>query len=245
MRPVRRGVSPQRSDFSNYVDAKPELVSRLGSYCSYCERRVNTNLAVEHIQPKGLAASKALIGTWSNFLLACVNCNATKKDKPVVLANLFLPDRDNTSAAFVYSEDGKIALSSTLTLPVDQDRASDLLALVGLDKKISELTDANDKQIALDRVSQRMEVWGIASMFKDQIVREPNNNALRDCVVQLALAHGFFSVWMTVFLGDIDMRKRFIEAFPGTAESGCFDPTTTNLVFPAPNRDHLRDGSKL
>lgn len=48
MRPVCRGPSPRKQDFANYDDAKPDLVSRLGLYCSYCERRIATNLAVEH-----------------------------------------------------------------------------------------------------------------------------------------------------------------------------------------------------
>lgn len=62
MRPVRRGSSPIANDFNRYEDAKTDLISRiskghlkerhLGSYCSYCERRIETNLAVEHIEPK-------------------------------------------------------------------------------------------------------------------------------------------------------------------------------------------------
>ena len=63
MRPIRRGMSPRSRDFLDYKKAKPELVSRIGSgwfnkihiasYCSYCERPIVTNLAIEHIQPKG------------------------------------------------------------------------------------------------------------------------------------------------------------------------------------------------
>ena len=60
MRPVRRGDSPQTGDFDDYANAKKSLVSRLGLYCSYCERRVVTMLHVEHIQPKGLLEYAAL-----------------------------------------------------------------------------------------------------------------------------------------------------------------------------------------
>lgn len=73
MRPIERGPSPRATDFDDYRDAFPELASRLGSYCSFCERRIPTNLAVEHIQPKALPAYAALVGRWDNFLLACVN----------------------------------------------------------------------------------------------------------------------------------------------------------------------------
>jgi len=69
MRPVRRGGSPQPDDFDPYTDAKPDLISRLGGYCSYCERRIAANLAVEHIQPKKLPAYQDLEGRWENFCL--------------------------------------------------------------------------------------------------------------------------------------------------------------------------------
>jgi 5-methylcytosine-specific restriction endonuclease McrA len=78
MRPIRRGLSPRTSDFEEYQSAQPYLAGRLDTYCSYCERRIATNLAVEHIQPKGRPAYANLIGRWDNFLLACVNCNSTK-----------------------------------------------------------------------------------------------------------------------------------------------------------------------
>ncbi|MEM8995751.1 MAG: HNH endonuclease [Acidobacteriota bacterium] len=95
MRPVRRdrspliavedsdgpadGGAPEVVDFEDYADAKADLVSRLGLFCSYCERAINTNLAVEHIQPKkGDFGRPDLAGRWENFLLACVNCNSTK-----------------------------------------------------------------------------------------------------------------------------------------------------------------------
>ena len=78
MRPVAKGGNPQAGDFADYQDARPFLISRIGPFCSYCERRT-TPLHVEHIQPKGLPQYAGLIGRWDNFLLACVNCNSTKR----------------------------------------------------------------------------------------------------------------------------------------------------------------------
>lgn len=244
MRPVQRGASPQATDFANYADAKPFLVSRLGCYCSYCERRVATNLAVEHIQPKGLDAYEMLAVRWDNFLLGCVNCNSTKKDKDVVLANVFLPDRDNTAAAFNYFADGRIELAATIPAE-SREFAECLLALVGLDKPISEVHDENDKQVALDRVAQRLEVWGVALAAKADVDKHPLNRALRRSAVRTAQGYGFFSIWMEVFADDIDMRKRLIDGFDGTRGSGCFDLATTMPVRPAPNPDALADGAKL
>lgn len=236
MRPVQRGASPQTTDFTDYTDAKADLVSRLGPYCSYCERRIPSNLAVEHIQPKGLPAYLPLAGRWDNFLLGCVNCNSTKTKKDVVLADVLLPDRDNTFAALTYSADGKIA--------ADGSMAARLLSLVGLDKPISLALDANGTQVALDRVAQRMEVWGKAESAKMDIDAQPDHRVLRQYVVHLAQAEGFFSIWMTVFANDIDMRQRLIDAFPGTRGSGCFDPESTQPVCPSPNPDQLQDGAK-
>lgn len=114
MRPVRRRRSPEAGDFDDYRDAFKHLVSRLGSYCSYCERRVVTQLAV-----------------------------------------------------------------------------------------------------------------------------------VRRLTAELAAQTGFFSIWMTVFAGDADMRNRLIDAFDGTRDSGCFDPATTEPCSPAPNPDGLPHGGKV
>jgi uncharacterized protein (TIGR02646 family) len=244
MRPIRRGGSPLEKDYKEYKDAKADLIGRLGPYCSYCERRIATMLAVEHIQPKGLPAYADLIGRWENFLLGCVNCNATKKDKDVQLNEVLLPDRDNTFAAFVYSADGKVAPSPELSDGL-QRMAEDTLSLTGLDKKISVVQDENGKQIALDRVSQRMEAWAVAKEARSDILTNSENEAVRLGAVRTALGYGFFSIWMTVFSSDSDMRNRLINAFKGTRESGCFDPATGSPISPAPNPDGLPGGGKL
>jgi uncharacterized protein (TIGR02646 family) len=243
MRPIRRGPSPRQADFTDYRDALPDLVSRLGMYCSYCERLISTQLAVEHIQPKVLPANQALRGRWENFLLSCVNCNSIKKDKPVSLADVLLPDRDNTLAAYLYSEAGEIQVSSHLTHPTQQ-RARATLALVGLDRRSQDIADANGRLIALDRVKQRMLAWLTASRAREHLTAQPGNAALCETVILLATATGFFSIWMEVFRDHPDMRSRLIDAFPGTRDSGCFNPQSSGLVQPAPNPDRLPDGGK-
>lgn len=245
MRPVRRGNSPQENDFDPYTDAKPDLISRLGLYCSYCERRIATNLAVEHIQPKGLPIYVHLEGRWENFLLGCVNCNSTKSNKDVQLDNILLPDRDNTFLAFTYLADGTVSTSHFADEQGINQQAQDTLALTGLDKPQRAVLDENEHLIAIDRVSQRLEVWAIAKDSRNEIHNDPENQALRRNTVRTAKGYGFFSIWMTVFQGDTDMRTRLIDAFPGTKDSGCFDPATTLPVSPAPNPDGLDDGGKI
>jgi uncharacterized protein (TIGR02646 family) len=244
MRPIRRGVSPFPADLDNYEDAKPNLAARIGRYCSYCERPVNTVLAVEHIQPKNLEAYKHLIGRWENFLLACVNCNSCKKDGDIVLANVLLPDRDNTFAAFSYSADGSVTPAPHLGAGIE-GKASKTLEVTGLDKKICTTQDENGKQVALDRVSQRMEAWAIAEEGRTDVLTDPANVAIRRSLINLAIATGFFSIWMTVLAAEPDIRNCLIDAFPGTRGSGCFDQITTQPVSPAPNPDQLIQGGKI
>jgi hypothetical protein len=204
-----------------------------------------TQLAVEHIQPKdGPHGQPHLIGRWGNFLLACVNCNSAKQAKNVVLANVFLPDRDNTFAAFSYWPDGTVQPATTLAAAL-KAMARDTLALTDLDKKISVALDERGRQVALDRVSQRMETWAVAEDARSDVNANPDNVAIKCGVIRTAKAYGFFSIWMTVFSDDSDMRNRLIDAFEGTRESGCFDPLTTLPISPAPNPDGLVDGAKV
>lgn len=244
MRPIRRNDSPVEEDFDDYTKAKPELISRLGNYCSYCERPIATNLAVEHIQPKdGKHGRPELAGRWSNFLLACVNCNSTKSDKLVELDKLLLPDRDNTSVAYVYREDGVVDVSPELS-DEKKSLAIKTLSLVGLDKRTSRVLDINGKLVAIDRFSQRMEAWLLAEQSKIDL-EEFDEPVMRKQIVRTAVCSGFFSVWMSVFRDDEDMRLRLIKAYQGTCDSGCFDSVDSCTVSPAPNPDGLESGGKI
>ena len=243
MRPVLRGDSPQAEEFEPYTKSLPYLVSRMGSYCNYCERYVEANLAVEHIQPKGLVQYEHLRGTWSNFLLGCVNCNSTKLNKNVDFNELLFPDRDNTALAFDYLQDGSVITSEYAKHNGLETVCKSTLKLTGLDKKPTQITDENDKLVALERVSQRMQTWLLALEMAG-LIAENDTNELRTAVSKLALRTGFFSIWMKVFQQDRAMRLSLIEAYPGTKKSGCFDDDGM-LITPHPNQDHLEGGGKI
>lgn len=242
MRPVRRG-SPNTADFDNYKDAKPDLVTKIGSYCSYCERHIATLLAVEHIQPKGLPQWQHLQGKWQNFLLGCTNCNSVKRDKNVLLFDILLPDRDNTFLAFRYLNSGEIGIAGKLANTPLQALAMATLKLTGL-TTLNQATDNNGRSVALDRISQRREAWQQAEIALNDLLHSPSE-ALKRSITREAVATGFFSVWMTVFAAQPDMLLRFIRAFPGTQESGCFDMQSGQPVSPAPNPDQLAHGGKI
>ena len=254
LRPIRRGVSPTGNEtHSPYKLAKPYLIDKLSSgwsngrhiasYCSYCERKIDTNLAVEHIQPKnGEFGHPELEFTWSNFLLACVNCNSTKGAKEVLLNNLLLPDRDNTFYAFKYRADGIIEARDTLS-PINRTRANNTLKLLGLDKETRETFSAIDNLIAQDRSSQRIEVWGIAEEALSNYSDNVENKIIKELIIKNMLLSGFFSIWMTVFKDCTEMKNLFINAIHGTRESGCFDDEA-NVITPHPNEDGLEGGGK-
>ena len=214
MRPVNKGDHPQENGkkivFKEYSDARPFLIDRLGDYCSYCEMQLDAGLAVEHVKPKSLHPDLEL--EWSNFLLACPNCNPTKNAKDVVLQNYFWPDVDNTSRAFVYDESGIVRASDKLTRH-EFTIAEATIKLTGLHK------DALNSSNSDRRWMKRRNTWRKATHSKERLQRN-DSEELREQIVETV--HGYWSIWMTVFKDDKDMLQRFITSFPGTCVE-CFD----------------------
>lgn len=214
MRPVDKGSAPVAT-YANYAAALPDLEQRLGRYCSYCERYIATNLAVEHVQTKSLVPALAL--TWSNFLLACVNCNSCKGATPITFADYLWPDSDNTLRAFEYCTGGVVAPRSALAAPL-RAKAQASAALVGLDRVPGAAVPPTQSDL---RWLKRFETWRKAN---DALRRLTQNDTeeLREQIVDTALATGLFSIWWTVFAVDRNMRSRLRAAFVGTC-SNSFD----------------------
>lgn len=212
MRPVDKGAAPAAA-YNNYRDAAAELVARLGRYCSYCERQIETHLAVEHVQPKSLVP--ALRTTWTNFLLGCVNCNSCKGSTAVTLANYFWPDTENTIRAFEYTTAGLVNASSALGVP-EKQKAEATIQLVGLDRYPGSSAGSPTPEDL--RWQRRREVWMLAQKCVLQLA---NNNSVevRELIVENALGRGMFSIWWAAFEGDTDMRRRLRVAFVGTDPS--------------------------
>lgn len=224
MRPIVRGIKHQDNEdndiqLKEYSDARGELITRLGEYCSYCEMHSDSSLAVEHIKPKQPHGASTVDQTraldWNNFLLACANCNSTKGDTEVTIDDYFWPDRDNTFRAFKYSEGGLIASGDQI--PDNLKTLADAtIQLTGLDKQ-----PANDPKASDRRWFNRKEAWEIAQRAKDCLSKN-NIQDVKNCIIDTAKAKGFWSIWMTVFKDDPDMLCRLIDAFPGTCKD-CFE----------------------
>lgn len=216
MRPIERGAAPQA--FTNYRDAYPHLISRLGDYCSYCERQIETNLAVEHVQPKD--PMPALRNAWDNFLLGCVNCNSSKGDTTVALADYLWPDSENTLSAFEYKRGGLVTSGGALD-PILRGKAEATLRLVGLDKDPGNPNAARRPTSSDQRWLRRFEAWEKAEWCLN-LLGANDTDEVRELIVEVAKGRGMFSIFWTVFAGDIDLRRRLREAFVGTSVS-CFD----------------------
>ena len=209
MRRVDKGAWPedgngQQKIFRPYRKAKSDLIERLGAYCSYCEREKD-GLAVEHVVPKKHAPT--LEENWTNFLLACRNCNSIKRDKNVSRAGYTWPDDDEDWRPFDYFPDGIVKVQDDLSGP-NRQKAQNLFGLLGLGRR-----PGNDLEMKDIRWRERREAWNAAEEAYASLASEATdvNNVLK-----LAKHTGFWSVWMTVFSDRPDVCERLRKEFPGT-----------------------------
>jgi uncharacterized protein (TIGR02646 family) len=222
MRPVERGSWPREPDgnpiaFAHYRDARDPLINRIGDYCSYCEVCLHSTIHVEHVRPK--KPRPALEREWTNFLLACDQCNSIKGAHDVNLEDYYWPDMDNTARVFRYDCDQPPRVESGLTED-QQATAQRTIDLTGLDR-VPGHPRFNDPD---RRWKKRSDVWGVA-LFARKGLETHDSPAMRDTILQNAIARGYWSVWMQVFHDDSEMRSRLIAWFQGTARN-CFDSET-------------------
>ncbi len=218
MRPVDRGDPPE-AQLRRYQDARPHLIGHLGEYCSYCEMHLDSGLHVEHVRPKSQEPGRR--AEWANLLLACWNCNPTKGARRIDPARYYWPHLDNTFRAIEYVAGGYVRPAEGLTAE-QRKRAERTIRLTGLNRTPPE-RHGSDR-----RWQNRMEAWSLAQYWRNRLAVS-DGASLRGAIEHLAAANGYFSVWMTVFCNDPDMRRRFIRAFRGTAVD-CFDPETCQPI---------------
>lgn len=219
MRPIDKGAD--RGSFSKYQDAQQPLIEQLGEYCSYCERWLATSIAVEHKKPKKKYPEDEL--QWNNFLLSCANCNSTKQGDEINLDEFIWPDTDNTFRAFIYDEEGRVIPKQDFSDAKINQKIYATWEMLGLNRHedvyffqgVVEPTDKDKRYI--HRKTEWQRAVGKKNGLATKDTEERRNEIAND-----ALQRGMFSIWMTVFSDDADMKRRFIAAFKGTA-SDCFD----------------------
>ena len=207
MRPIERGPWPvgannKKKKLHPYTVAKADLHSRLGRYCSYCER-VKTRLDVKHVVPK--SRQRELEEEWTNLLLACTNCNSIKGKRNRGRDGYLWPDEDDTAQAFSYLPDGIVEVRKDLPEPVPAG-AQRLFDLVGLGRRPG--NDPHERDL---RWRERREAWGIAKAARQSIL-----TGSVDTLLTLAEHTGFWSVWMTVFADNTEFCSLLRARFPGT-----------------------------
>lgn len=220
MRPVNKGEVPQKI-YMRYQDAELDLEERLGAYCSFCEFCIQHVPEVEHREAKS-AGGEAL--KWENLLLSCKYCNTRKSDK-VKLGDKekhLWPDEDDTFHAFSYQKDVPELNEAYLRTLGEESRskAENLYNLIKLDNIPISPTDKDR------RYRSRSEARNSAKSSKDSWERVKNSSYKEDFfeqTIKLALATGFFSVWMEVFKEDTEVREGLIKAFKGTKKEYCSD----------------------
>lgn len=192
----------------------------MGRYCSYCGRFIPAGIAVEHKRPKKRYPTESLL--WSNFLLACVNCNSCKGHGRIVLLDYLWPDTDNTLRAFNYLPGGLVRCVQPLPKRIRRT-ANRTIHLHGLDRHPGAYYKPTDRDYRwLDRKGQ----WDMAALLRLQL-SQFDTPGQRDAIVLVA-QDGIFAIWWTVFNGDVDMRRRLRQAFVGT-HGASFD-ANENLV---------------
>lgn len=229
MRPVAIGSCPSGPDgaprrYAHYRDARDDLINRMGQYCAYCESRMTDGIDVEHVLPKDLAPH--LERSWDNFVLSCGSCNTFKsvRPDPPVLDGHVWPHLDNTFRAFDYLDDGTVT-------PLHFADAH-LAARVHATYRMVQIERRPHHRLTKGDFRHKNRLTAIAYAREAVSGLAVNNSEqMRGVSTNLALATGFFSVWMRFFVHDADMRQRFINAFPGTA-AACFDADTTPLTRP-------------
>lgn len=218
MRAVDKGTHPtdmagHSVAFTHYEDAALYLKERLGRFCSYCERKIPTGLAVEHVMPKSLAPH--LEKAWENLLLACANCNSSKGSQWTERGDCLWPDTDDTFAAFVYEPSGAIKPLPALDSDGRQ-KASTLLELVGLDKSPDNAPAADYRH--KDRLEQWRKAEAALAMLGMMMGKTPAKpNELEDFQSRLIeqVTDGY-SIWATVFRSDLTIVAALAKKFPGT-----------------------------
>lgn len=221
MRPVDKWKAPD-AEFEKYQDAEPYLEERLGPYCSFCEYPIHHVPEVEHRESKARGGEEL---DWDNLLLSCKYCN-TRKGKVVGKGEkekYLWPDQDDTFHAFLYDETGVPKLHDIYLEKQGTDvkeKAQALFELLKLDNVPIKPTDKDR------RFKKRSEVWNNAVNSKNTWGKIKETDMKKDyleTIEMLAKESGFFSVWMTVFEDDIEVREMLIHTFKGTRREYCVD----------------------
>lgn len=212
MRCVDKGVN--QTPYNKYRDAMPDLVDRIGSYCSYCEMEISNEADVEHVQPKTLGGA---VNLWENFLLGCKKCNKIKGKKNPSRANHLWPDEDNTFVAYEYYNEIFVKPSANIINTPAGQLALNTLTLTGIDRIPKKLNNPTKKEKLDPRWKKRRDAWGKANRALINWKNMPSQ-ALCDTIADVAHSTGFYSIWVMFFANEPLVLSKIKANFPNTYE---------------------------
>jgi hypothetical protein len=211
MRPLVKGNCPQDNNidivFAEYREARPHVINRIGDFCSYCENQI-TNPAIEHIIPKLMFP--ALLLEWSNFLLACLNCNSIKNQQQDNALEYYWADIHNTHLLFDFHPQGVVTINANLHPSVNIGTANNTFLLTGIGRYGTAASFTDRRWI------KRSQTYGMA---EDSLSYYISNGRPNDYILSItnnAIAIGFWSVWMKVFENEQPVKAALTQAFLGT-----------------------------
>ena len=202
--------------FKEYQHARRYLIDKIGEYCSYCEQKIVTSLAVEQVKTK--STNKNLELSWSNFLLGCTNCNSTKSDKEIELNDYLWVDLDNTYNIFAYDKTSLVSVSNRIIDINLITKAQKSIELVGLDKKPSNQGTIEWKEASDKRFEHRIQAFIDSKdhVKSYSIANQSVRIQLLPFIKTIVVNQGFWSIWMRAFENFPEVQKELITSFKGT-----------------------------
>lgn len=209
MRPINKGLAPK--NYASYNQAKDDLRSSIGSFCSYCEINISNQPDIEHVSPK--SKNHDTENDWGNFLLACKTCNTIKSNNNDNRDGYIFPDTHNTAYAYRYTQT-KIEANHELS-EEEKDLAAATIELVKLNRQ----HDTNGRED--DRIFSRVREWDKAVESLDDYKNCSNDEMAR----QIGRSpSGFHSSWLEVFSNYSKVKQEILKNVNGTAmECYCDD----------------------
>lgn len=204
MRAVDKGTSEKK--YNKYGDARKDLASRIGYYCSYCEMGTNNMIEVEHVHPIENGGDELL---WDNFLLSCKYCNTIKSNRNASRDGYFWPDLDNTDLLFDYTLDSRVVEVNDSLSNGHQNQAKELINLVGLNRypgSENAPTEADTRWLLRnDAQTTAMSSYERWSKVKDDLA-SPYRQHMAEQIAETSLI-GFYSIWCKVFEGEVTVLE--------------------------------------
>lgn len=217
MRPVDTS-SISHIETTNRGVARRHLGETIGWFCSYCELPIHNRPEREHVEATSQGGNPTSL---ANNLLACSICNSTKNNRIANRSECLWTDRDNTFLAYLYTCDGIVTVNPDLQEDVFP-LAQRLYDACGLGKH------PTPNQTSVDnRWSGRSTAWIKATDAKTDwidLYKSEQNPQIRARHANgiARQTDGFFSIWMTVFHDEPQIKATLIEHVIGTAKD-CFD----------------------